>query len=204
MELPVNKISDCTAAVLCGGKSSRMGFDKALMTLGGESLLKRSYEGLEQLFERVVLVSDSREKLTSGGDFVNRSIIVDHYQNKGPIGGICTALEEAATPYIFVMACDMPKPDLNLLLRMYRKIQGVQIVLCEHSGGLEPLFAFYHRSCIPVFKQQIEENQLQLRRRFEQLKLGKIFLEDEELLSGFINLNTVRELEEWKAKRTGK
>lgn len=198
------KISNCTAAILCGGKSSRMGFDKALMTLGGESLLKRCYEGLEQLFEQVVLVSNSREKLTSGGEFLSQSIVVDHYQNKGPIGGICTVLEETAAPYIFVMACDMPKPNLNLILRMYREIQDAQIVLCEHSGGVEPLFAFYHRSCLPVFKQQIEENQLQIRRKFDQLKLKKFFLEDENLISGFVNLNTKKELEEWKSQKSDK
>lgn len=197
------KIEDVTAAVLCGGKSRRMGFDKAFLRDEKEYLLLQTVRKLQLLFEQTVLVSNTKAKFEDRADFETLSVLEDLYLEKGPLGGICTALQKVQTEYIFVMACDMPVPDVNLIGRMYRKLGGWQVLACRNQGRLEPLFAFYHRSCLPVFKKQIESGELKLRAAFPSLKVEMYDLSGEET-EGIVNLNTPEDVQRWSGKSAGK
>ena len=190
---------ECTGAVLCGGKSSRMGFDKAFLAgAGGQPLLRQNAQALRGLFATVALVSERSAKLAEVPGLGGFAQWQDHYPEKGPLGGICTALEEAGTPYIFVMACDMPQPDFALVERLWRALDGAQVALCTHGGRAEPLFAFYHKSCLPVFRRQLEEGNLRLRAGFSQLDVKTLELPEAEAEAAFANLNTPQQLESWQ------
>lgn len=54
-------IADCTAVLLCGGKSSRMGFDKALLKIQGQYVILQTAEKLMELFEEVILVTNDSQ-----------------------------------------------------------------------------------------------------------------------------------------------
>ncbi len=190
------KIKDVTAAVLCGGKSRRMGFDKAFLMDEQHYLLLETSRSLKYLFEHVVLVSDTKSKFAGAEGFDNIDILEDRYIHKGPIGGVSTALEQIQTEYVFIMACDMPLMNLGLIDRMYRKLGQEQILLCSHGEKLEPLFAFYHKSCLPVFRKQIEEGELKLRNAFSELQVGTYCLNEAEI-SAITNLNTPEDVERW-------
>ncbi|MFT4106952.1 MAG: molybdenum cofactor guanylyltransferase [Lacrimispora sp.] len=189
-------MKDVTAAILCGGKSKRMGFDKAFLMEEEHYLLLETARNLKSLFEHVVLVSDTKSKFAGVKGFEEFGILEDGYIQKGPIGGVSTALEQIQTDYAFVMACDMPLMNLDLIDRMYRKLGQKQVLLCSHGEKLEPLFAFYHRSCIPVFKEQIEKGELKLRSAFSRLQVGTYCLSEAEI-SAITNLNTPEDVEKW-------
>lgn len=193
------KIKNVTAAVLCGGKSRRMGFDKAFLMEDQQYLLLETAKELQSLFEQVVLVSNTKAKFEGRPDFAKLPVLEDRYVEKGPMGGISTALEQIQTEYAFVMACDMPLPDVGLIGRMYRKLGQEQVLVCSHQGKLEPLFAFYHKSCLPVFKKQIEKGELKPRSAFPALQVELYCLNDEEM-NAMVNLNTPEDVREWNQK----
>lgn len=193
------KIENVTAVILCGGKSRRMGFDKAFLMDDRQYLLLQTARELQGLFGQVVLVSNTKAKFDGRMDFTGLSILEDRYMEKGPIGGIGTALEQVQTEYVFIMACDMPLPDIGLIGRMYRKLDQEQVLVCSHQGKLEPLFAFYHKSCLPVFKKQIEKGELKPRSAFPALNVELYPLSDTEI-NAIVNLNTPEDVEKWNQK----
>ncbi|PWJ47958.1 molybdenum cofactor guanylyltransferase [Faecalicatena contorta] len=193
------KIKNVTAAVLCGGKSRRMGFDKAFLMDEEQYLLLQTVRELQILFEQVVLVSNTKAKFEDRTGFREIPILEDFYIEKGPIGGISTALQEVQTEYIFAMACDMPLPDVSLIGRMYRKLGRKQVLVCSHEGKLEPLFAFYHKSCLPAFEEQIRKNELRPRSAFSSLEVEMYHLSGEEKRS-IVNLNTPGDVQKWNEK----
>ncbi|MEL7609190.1 MAG: molybdenum cofactor guanylyltransferase [Bacillota bacterium] len=196
-------IKDAAAAILCGGKSCRMGFDKAFLMEGDAYLLQTNAQRLGSAFERVLLVSDTVEKFAPYGAFGATSAVADHYPGTGPLGGICTALEETDAPYIFVMACDMPRPDLDLIDLMRPHLGQAQVILFAHGDRLETLFAFYHRSCLPVFTERLRKGMLQPRSAFDQLNVLALPLSPERADAAFVNLNTREDLERWRAAKAG-
>lgn len=193
------KIENVTAAILCGGKSRRMGFDKAFLMDDRQFLLLETANKLQGLFEQVVLVSNTKSKFDGRPDFARFSVLEDSYVEKGPMGGISTALEQIQTEYAFVMACDMPLPDIELIGRMYRKLSKEQVLVCSHQEKLEPLFAFYHKSCLPIFKKQMENGELKPRSAFPALKVEMYCLSDEEM-NAVVNLNTPEDVQKWNRK----
>ncbi len=176
-----------------------MGFDKAFLMEDQQYLLLETAKELQSLFEQVVLVSNTKAKFEGRPDFAKLPVLEDRYVEKGPMGGISTALEQIQTEYAFVMACDMPLPDVGLIGRMYRKLGQEQVLVCSHQGKLEPLFAFYHKSCLPVFKKQIEKGELKPRSAFPALQVELYCLNDEEM-NAMVNLNTPEDVQEWNQK----
>ncbi len=176
-----------------------MGFDKAFLKSGEQYLLLQTAKEMQSLFEQVVLVSNTKAKFEGQTVFTGLSILEDRYVDLGPLGGISTALEQVQTEYVFLMACDMPLPDIGLIKRMHRKLDQEQVLVCSHHGKLEPLFAFYHKSCLPVFKKQMEKGELKPRSAFLELHVKQYPLGDTEIKTIF-NLNTLEDVNEWKQK----
>lgn len=191
------KITHVTAAILCGGKSRRMGFDKAFLRDGEHYLLLNTVRELRFLFERVVLVSNTKAKFEAQSDFRDIPVLEDIYTEQGPLGGISSALLQVDTEYIFVIACDMPLSDISLIARMYQRLGQKQVLACSHQGILEPLFAFYHRSCLPVFRKQLGEGNRKPRSAFPSLEVGVYALSGGET-KNIVNLNTPEDIQKWK------
>jgi molybdopterin-guanine dinucleotide biosynthesis protein A len=189
----IKQLSDCSAVVLCGGKSLRMGFDKALLQVNGEYALLKIVQQLEQLFPKVLLVTNDRQKFPPA--FLQAAIIEDHYSEKGPLGGLVTALEQLETSHLFLMACDIPQIAVALIEEMALFIHTHEVVICQKESRLEPLFAFYHRSCLPVFLKQLATDDWRIRKEFAQFSVKKIPLKDS---YGLKNVNTPEELVFWQ------
>lgn len=189
---------DSAAAILCGGKSSRMGFDKAFLQWGDGLLLGQLVEQMQVKFPEILLVSNTCEKFEPYTNIPPAAKVVeDRYDEMGPLGGICTALEESDKEYVFVMACDMPFLNMQLVEQLYLAREGKQVVLFEREGRLETLFALYHRSCLPVFQRQLQNGMRQIRKNFNLLEVCTILLPENEQLS-FTNINTKEDIQKWK------
>lgn len=188
----IKQIANCTAVVLCGGKSSRMGFDKALLQLDGEFMLLKTIKQLKKVFSQTMLVTDKRIKFPPV--FSKVDIIEDDYPEKGPLGGLVTALENVKTEYVFLLACDIPNVHLDLIRKMAEYIQVYDIVIFEQDQHFEPLFAFYHRSCRSILQQQLGTNDWRIRKEFEQFSVKVVTLDSSFRLK---NVNTPKELILW-------
>lgn len=188
----MKRIIGCTAAVLCGGKSVRMGFDKALLQIEGEYVLPKTVKHLEALFQKVLLITNDREKFPSL--FLEHQIKEDAYLEKGPLGGLVTALENLETDYLFLIACDIPVIKDELVYKMAQYTKNYEVVICKQENRLEPLFAFYSASCLPIFQKQLSTNDWRIRKNFHQFLVKEIVLDGSYELR---NVNTPEELALW-------
>ena len=139
-------IEDCTAVVMAGGESRRMGSDKATLMLGEQTLLQRVVDIVAPLFGEVVIsVRAPRADLPWPQ-------VCDAQQNAGPLAGLCAALESASTSWIFALATDMPfvRPALIELLAARRA--GFDAVVAVVDGHPQPLAAFYSTSGLATIR----------------------------------------------------
>jgi molybdopterin-guanine dinucleotide biosynthesis protein A len=107
--------------VLCGGQSVRMGNDKGLISSEGITWAQAAVSKLSA-FEIPVCVSVNEQQYASYAEtFSNNSLITDNpaLQLHGPLAGVLSAHLEYPLQNIFVLACDMPLMDVNVLSRLY-------------------------------------------------------------------------------------
>jgi molybdenum cofactor guanylyltransferase len=168
-------IADCTAIILAGGDSQRMGSDKANLVLDGRSLLQSVTAIMRLVFPEVIL--SVRQPRPETG----LPQVCDDPSYAGPLAGLASGLAAAETPWVFAVACDMPfvVPEVIELLGKYRfkplpasPCQGRRIHLPPDKGGLrgvcfqavvpvvqgypQPLAAFYARNCLDVIRAHLD------------------------------------------------
>jgi molybdopterin-guanine dinucleotide biosynthesis protein A len=140
--------------VLAGGKSSRLGFDKALLRVNGEILAQWLPDRLAAWCSPVALVVDRPQRYA-----VAVRQLVDHAPDAGPLAGIAAGLQGLAVP-AFVCACDMPLLQPALLQRLLVALDGYDLAIPERDGRLEPLCAVYAVSCLPVIQRLLRDRRL--------------------------------------------
>lgn len=136
-----------TAAVLCGGESRRAGLDKQTLP-GADGILPLTIaRALRGSFPRVLLVTN-RPRLYDGSGF---ELVEDILRGAGPLGGIHAALRACSGDYLFVIAGDMPRPDLGYIGFMMESLGGGQRIDAVATrigrGMVEPLCAIYSTRC---------------------------------------------------------
>ncbi|MDR2259786.1 MAG: molybdenum cofactor guanylyltransferase [Azoarcus sp.] len=145
-------IDDCTALILAGGVSRRMGRDKAVLQLGGQSLLQRA-TGLARALFPAILLSVQQPR----GD-IDPAIpqVCDDVAAAGPLAGLCAGLRRAATPWVFAMAVDMPYLRPEIILRLAALRANHQAVVPVAAGHLQCLAAFYAATALPALQSVLE------------------------------------------------
>lgn len=162
-----------TGVVLAGGKSTRMGRDKAALEFDGQPMIERCADVLRQCFPEVLVIRD------------------DDAPGLGPIGGLATALRRA--PEIFVVACDMPFLEAALIREMASQLPGYDAVAIPG----EPLHAAYSARVLPVIEAQIAAGDYSVRSLLSKLRVKTV------AAAPIINVNTPEELEAaWQAGKS--
>ncbi|MFO7943605.1 MAG: molybdenum cofactor guanylyltransferase [Anaerolineales bacterium] len=141
-----------------GGKSTRMGEDKALRDFNGRPLIKHIHEKFSPLGDEVWVITNNPEDY----QFLGAPLHTDVIQNRGALGGLYTALKIASHPHVGLVACDMPFASPSLILHLEEILQetGADAVLPSTDCGPEPLHAVYRRqTCLPLVKEALERDQ---------------------------------------------
>jgi len=193
-------IEDCTAVVMAGGESQRMGSDKATLLLGNQTLLQHVIVALQPIFPQILVsVRQPRPDIALPQ-------ISDEYINAGPLAGLCAGLAQAGTPWIFAVATDMPFVQPALIEQLAQLRAGHQAVVPVVHGHPQPLAAFYAASCLEPIRTMLEnEGTHSLRSALERLKT--LYVNEADLLPAdpglrsFFDLDTPRDLA--AAKRSG-
>lgn len=158
--------SGWTGVVLAGGRSSRMGHDKALIEVEGRSLLDRALDKLDAHCAELLVIGEP-EKYGHVGPFV----IADEWPGKGPLGGLVTAMRYASNDKLLVIACDMPGLTDRLFERVMTQLgTATDAVVPRHGGLIEPLVAAYHRNAQPVFRRCVELDVLKMSDALSQVR----------------------------------
>lgn len=145
-----------TAAILCGGKSSRMGRQKAFLPYEGKTLIEHRFEMLKELFAEVVLVANEPEAYSQ----LTEDVVKDIIPNRGPLVGILSALLVSEYEHVFVIACDMPLVENKLIREMCQQRKGTDVLVLSHEDGIEPLLGIYSKRCIQPLEDAIFEDNL--------------------------------------------
>jgi molybdopterin-guanine dinucleotide biosynthesis protein A len=188
---------DVTGFILAGGKSTRMGMDKAFVDFEGRTLLARALDVARSVTPDVCIVG-AEEKFAPFAP-----VVEDAFRERGPLGGIHAALRSSATELNFVLAVDMPfvsSAFLQYLIREARNVGGVSMVVPRSKGRWEPLCAVYRRK----FADTAEKALLAGRNKIDWLfNAAETRVIDQEELdhagfstSIFRNMNTPEELEQ--------
>lgn len=184
---------NATGIILAGGKSSRMGQDKALLQLEGETLISRSIRELKRYVNEVIIVDNQQDKYPFSG--VKR--IKDNYQGLGPLAGIQAGLRAARGDYAFIMACDMPFFDGKIIKLLINNSPGFQVVVPRIHGYLEPLCALYAKSCLPIIENNIEKKNYKIVDIYSHVRVEYLneamFKEIADPYYMFANINTYEE-----------
>ena len=182
-----------TGIILAGGKSSRMGQNKALMSLGGRRLIDRVVHVLRDIFAELLLVTNRPEIYADlGVPMVN-----DVFPEKGSLGGIYSAVYHAPAPCCFVVACDMPFLQVSVIRYLIEQMADHDVVMPDVHGEMQPLHAVYGKVCLAPIRQRLDANRLKIVDflpdvRVRVVTAGEMTPFDPELRT-FQNLNTPAE-----------
>jgi molybdopterin-guanine dinucleotide biosynthesis protein A len=184
-----------TTFVLAGGKSSRMGADKALLKLAGRTLLERSL-GLAVTIGSPVKIVGDPQKFSRFG-----SIVEDIYRDRGPLGGIHAALASATTDLNLILAVDLPflTPEFLQYLITRARATAAAVTVPHATGGLEPLCAVYRKGFLPISERSLRDGKNKIDALFaeaETLVINQHEMRNAGFREGiFRNLNTP---DDWK------
>jgi len=145
-------IEDCTAIILAGGNSQRMGSDKARLLLDGQSLLQRVTVTMQQVFPKVMLsVRQPRPE-------IDLPQIRDDPSCAGPLAGLASGLAAADTAWVFAVGCDMPFIVPEVIELLWHRRDDCQAVVPVVQGYPQPLAAFYARTSLGVMRNLLESD----------------------------------------------
>lgn len=174
--------------VLAGGKSRRMGRNKALIELDGQPLIERIVRTVPG--KKVAIIANQQATYR----FLHLPVLADIYPGIGPMAGLHSGLLNSDTEYNFFLACDLPRLKTETILRILAAHCGEDFVGPQTSSGIEPLCALYARRLLPGIERAVSEQRYGLQDYVASLRRKRLLrFEDESI---FFNLNT---LQEWKA-----
>jgi len=193
-----------TGAVLVGGKSRRMGFNKAFIEFNGRTIVEGAIETMAPLFPDLMIVASSDNILEY--EHLDVRLVADVYAGAGSLGGIYTALFHSPSPYCFVTACDMPLLDSAVIERMVAEAKGHDALIPYINGRFHPLHAIYSRRCMATMEEMIEGGDLTIGNLYERINvkaLNEEFFHDTHDLPFLTNLNTEEHLRKLSESHRG-
>ena len=184
-----------TGIILSGGKSNRLGgLNKAFIEVRGERLIERTLRIYRDLFEEILIVTNSPLDYLE----FDVKIVTDIIPGKASLGGIYTGLFFTNSEYAFVTACDMPFLNAQFIRFIMTKMGQHDIIVPRSADGLQPLHAVYSRNLLKPIRRLIDANQLKITELFKKHKVLEIPREEslsfdpEDRL--FMNINTPEDL----------
>lgn len=190
----VTAMATVCAFILAGGKSSRMGSDKALLRFGAETLLESALNRLRAVTDHVFIVG-SRPELSAYAP-----VIPDAYAERGPLAGIYSALRGSPGELNLMLAVDMPFVPLEFLKKLLTAAGQSHAMVTFPAGkdGSQPLCAVYRREFVAIAQEALESGNYKIDPLFG--KTETCIIDEQKLESWgfnpgiFMNLNSPDDL----------
>lgn len=188
-------VNGVSVFILAGGRSTRMGTDKALLQFDGMSLLERALKAAREVGDNVRIVG-ARERYAEYG----APVVEDEFQQCGPLGGIHAALGVSETELNVVLSVDTPLVTSDFLRYLVSRAQKQPDALAtvpDADGGVQGTCAVYRRPFRAVAEQQLKRGRNKVT---DTLALVRVeYVEEDEMRAAgfdaamFANLNTPEE-----------
>lgn len=188
------------AIILSGGKSSRMGTNKALLKINKKTNIERIADNLKVLFDDIILVTNEPEQY----QFLGLKMVSDQYPGMGPLAGVHAGLEASDFEVNFVVACDMPFVSVELANALVNNCSHYDAVVPVINGKQHPLFSVFKKETANQIEQSIAGGRLRVKHLLDDLKV--LYVTETELQAYsqldlervFFNMNHPNEYEEAK------
>jgi len=146
--------------ILAGGQSRRLGMDKSLLELGGQSLLARAVHKLAALSDDIIIVTNGPENYEHLE--LEARFVPDEQPGAGALMGVYSGLQAAIHDSALAVACDMPFLNVPLLQYMLQDSAGYDVVVPRLGDFLEPLHAIYSKRCLPFMAALLAQGRPQI------------------------------------------
>ncbi|MGI6011078.1 MAG: molybdenum cofactor guanylyltransferase [Ruminococcus sp.] len=180
-----------SAGILAGGKSSRMGQNKADLILGKMTFLERAARACEGLHSLRISVdrADRYENLIW-------PVVEDELKEFGPLEGIYQLVKASETPYVLIIATDMPFLNREFLERLAGSVTGEEdCVVLMTEGKVQPLCSVYGKGVLPVLEEMRKAREHKVRLLYSRIKVR--YIEADELGGGMELLKNINTREEY-------
>ncbi len=185
-----------TAIIMAGGESCRMGTDKTMLSIKGQSIIEVICGQLRGSFDEILISANETAKFA----FLGLKVVPDKVPERGPLMGISSALEASSNEYNFVVACDIPKINMTCVNRMLTEaIESRADIVIPVTGRdkYEPLFAVYRKRAIEAINKTLSSGKNKIIDVFPLCTVKRIEMDDTDWL---INLNTKADYENFQRK----
>ncbi|MBE9009300.1 molybdenum cofactor guanylyltransferase [Pseudanabaenaceae cyanobacterium LEGE 13415] len=179
-----------SAIILAGGKSSRMGQDKALLEIDGVPLLKRTYDAAKQCADAIYVVTSWRDRYQS---LLPDVTWIDESEPRSPMIAFTEALEQIETDWALLLACDLPRLKGETLRELMSQLGESSIVVARSEEGWEPLCGFYRRDCLTSLQNYLASGKRSFQDWLDSENVQELQLGDRQIL---FNCNTPDDFEQ--------
>jgi len=183
-----------TGIILSGGKSLRMGRNKAFVQVDGIPIIERIYKVFKNLFQEIIIVTDQMD-LFAHFDVRTYSDLLPH---RGALGGLYTGLCFSSFQYSFCVGCDMPFLKETLIRFLIERLADEDVLVPRTADGLQPLHALYSKNCLGPIKELLDQGGFKIIDFYPKVKSRTIeekdFLFLDPTKESFHNVNTPDEL----------
>ena len=186
-----------TGVILAGGKSRRMGQNKAFLRLENDTLIGHVIKGIEPITDELLLITNNLDEYTHLDIEIQNDII----QNAGTLGGIHSGLTHASHDTVICVGCDNPflKPNLLNYLVSVLATYDAAMPLDTHDR-LQTLCAVYSKRCIPIIEGMLKQSELRVHALQEHANVLRINPEIWKLYDpdgkSFFNVNSPEDYQE--------
>jgi len=180
---------------MAGGKSSRMGTDKSFITLSGKPMVEHVLEKVRDLADELIIISNKPNQYKH----LALPTYPDLIPEKGPLGGLYTALYRSSKPHVLIVACDMPWLNRRLLNYMISIRMQADVIVPRWTDHPEPLHAIYSKDCLPAIKSRLIGGELKMVSFYDDTKVH--YVQRNEIAHfdpdgrSFANVNTPKDLQ---------
>lgn len=183
-------MKDATGIIIAGGLSRRLDYqNKALLKIGGRSIIERVINALSEVMADMLLITNSPDEFKH----LEIAMFGDIIPGSGSLGGIYTGLKVSETYHNLIIACDMPFIRPSLLTLLIQQSRGYDVVIPVTPDGHHPTCAIYSKDCIKPIEAQIRSGNLKISDFFPNVRIRKInfnTLHDRYDQIMFFNVNT--------------
>ncbi|MEP6802874.1 MAG: molybdenum cofactor guanylyltransferase [Flavobacterium sp.] len=178
-----------TVFILCGGKSSRMQSEKGLVLFQNKPFIEHIIQAILPITNEIKLITNNKEY-----DYLSYQKIPDIITDKGPLGGIYTALTNSETEFNLILSCDIPLISTELLSELISKHnKEAEITVFASESRMHPLIGIYSKKVLAVIKSAIDNDDLKMMNLIVKVPHQIITIDESENFH-LTNINSVDEL----------